>query len=445
MREKRDLYALLASSAVIQGVGLLIATIYGIVLARHLGPADYGRYGLAMSVVALALIPAQFGFPLLATREAAATGAGGETGTPRQIFGWFSVRSLSIGLVVGTALFLALEMWRPSWAVGSPLMISLCAVLVCISPLQTVLAALLRGFGANLRGQAIDLIAKPAVALLWVYGVARMGSLRIGAVMSGQVIAALFCALVALALLARLAPVGATGGARRYQPENWRPVALSLMSNALLTALNGNYPLLVAGLFVSGAPIGVFRVALSSSALLALPFAIANIAAGPLVAREYARKDWAAIARITSHTTLAGFSLTAIGFLIVLVFGRFLIPLLFGPAYVGAYAPLMILGVSQLIICGFGLSGTYLNLTGNHSIVMQAFLISVPLGLISSLIMTPIWGVNGAAGGTIVMAAAWHAYVFLLKGRFVTAPLSLAAAIRTLRRDMMHQGTDDRV
>jgi O-antigen/teichoic acid export membrane protein len=209
--------------------------------------------------------------------------------------------------------------------------------------------------------------------------------------------------------------------------------ATSLFSTSMLLAVNGNYPLLVAGLFVSAPDLGVFRVALASAALVALPTAIANIAVGPLVARLAREGDARALADTISHTTAATFLSTALGFLLLLAFGEPLITLLFGAEYVGAYRPLLILGAAQLIVSAFGIAGTYLNLTGGERLVLRAFILTVPIGLLVAVPLTWAFGIAGAATGNLCMVILWHWYVIVRNRRRIDVPLSLLAAWRHFR------------
>jgi O-antigen/teichoic acid export membrane protein len=62
-----------AGMAITQMAGMALALVVGLVLARVLGPHGLGIYSLAMSIVAVASIPTEFGLPTYLMREAAAT------------------------------------------------------------------------------------------------------------------------------------------------------------------------------------------------------------------------------------------------------------------------------------------------------------------------------------------------------------------------------------
>jgi O-antigen/teichoic acid export membrane protein len=53
-------------------VAMVASFVAGVQLARMLGVAGYGYYGLALSIVTLAGIPGELGLPKLVTREVAA-------------------------------------------------------------------------------------------------------------------------------------------------------------------------------------------------------------------------------------------------------------------------------------------------------------------------------------------------------------------------------------
>jgi O-antigen/teichoic acid export membrane protein len=204
--------------------------------------------------------------------------------------------------------------------------------------------------------------------------------------------------------------------------------------------LNGNYPLLIAGMFVGAVDLGILRVALSSAVLIALPSSVANIAVGPLVARLHHDRNVTGMADTISHTTIACFAATSAAFLIILAAGRPLLSLLFGQDFVGAYIPLLTLGAAQVIVSAFGITGTYLNLTGGERLVLRAIVWAVPLGLLTTVPLTALFGINGATIGNLCMVVIWHWYVLVRNRGAAAAPLSLFAAIRHIRFQQAQTG-----
>ena len=110
--------------------------------------------------------------------------------------------------------------------------------------------------------------------------------------------------------------------------------------------------------------------------------------------------------------------------------------------YLGSYAPLLILGISQLIVAAFGTSATFLNMTGHERVVIKAFAISVPIGMIAGFFLVRSYGMMGAAFSNIVMVSVWHLYVVQWNRVHLKAPISIAAAWMHWRRRQSHQIED---
>jgi O-antigen/teichoic acid export membrane protein len=425
-----QLHKLLAAGAVVQGAGLLLTVLIGVQLARYLGAADYGTYGLAMAVISIASVVAQFGLPLFGTREAARPNA-----NLRRLLGWLAPRSLAIALGVSLALSAILVLAAPQWLQGREGLIVLIGALVAGLALQATVVGVLRGSGRNVTGQIVDLLLRPALIVVAIFVLHRAASVTVTAAMGVQLGAVLFCLMLSLALV--LGPRPEHSPSESFHFPRWTVTSSTYMTNGLLGALNGSYPMIVAGLFISGPELGVLRVALSAAILLDLPATVANITAAPLLARQSAAGDRRGLAHTVSHTTTTCFALTLCGWLVLLLAGKSIIAAVFGTEYVGAHVPLLILGAGQLIIAAFGVSNSYLNLTAREGLVTRAFLLSVPLGIASSIVLVRLLGLNGAAMGPVVMAATWHVYVFGFRRREIDAPMSLVAAlthIRELRR-----------
>ena len=436
-----DLHRLFAASALVQGLGMVATVLLGVQLARYLGPAQYGIYGLVLAAVSILSVVAQFGLPVLAVRAAASSEAV-EAGQ-RQVLTWFLGKTLAIaGGVTATA---ALVLWQffpdKVTEVGS-VVVGLAAALILSFALLATVIGVLRGGGQNLKGQFIDTLFRPAcisAILLAIY--LALNGLSVAQALTTQVVISLLALAVAVWLMKAQLTSGGPSGKPFVQP-GWVTAALSLSASSVLIVLNGNFPMIIAGLYVSPTDLGILRVALSSVMLLALPASIANIAVGPVMAKLASAGDAAGLERTIADTTLLTFVATLISFIGFALIGRPLISILFGVEYLGSYAPLLILGISQLIVAAFGTSATFLNMTGHERVVIKAFAISVPIGMIAGFFLVRSYGMMGAAFSNIVMVSVWHLYVVQWNRVHLKAPISIAAAWMHWRRRQSHQIED---
>jgi O-antigen/teichoic acid export membrane protein len=422
---------LFAGSALVQVLGMALTLALGVQLARYLGPASYGIYGLIMGALSLLLVFAQCAMPLLAIRNvpAALQPGGSDLGS---VWRWHMVRPLLAACVIFPVAAMLSVLVASYRDIATDVLVVAACVGIALT-LLPVAASLLRGLGKNLLGQTIELVVKPGLmatllALLYLRGDRLTVELALGI----QLLVTCLCLFWAIAAYFQARP-RSLSDAPPYRPKSWIATSAALSGHILFAAINGNYPILVGSLFLSPDQLGVLRVALASFGIVALPSAIAHIAVGPLVSQRLAAPGGTQLHDLLSVATLFGFVATVVGMVILVFAGEPLIAWVFGNDYRDAHLPLLLLGASQLIVTAFGVTGYFLALSSKERLVLKAFAISVPAGIVTSLILTPSLGIIGAASGTVVMPAVWHAYVYgFHKHEIGDAPLSLLSAVRHL-------------
>jgi O-antigen/teichoic acid export membrane protein len=382
-----------------------------------------------MSVVSLMAVIAQFGFPLLATRESATADA--QNFRLKSAVSWFLLRSGALSVVIAIVCALvALSLRDKHISAANIWYAAGVTVVIAWSPTIT---GLLRGLGRNLTAQVADLLLRPLLTMAALFVLYENGVLSIGFALVAQTFAVIVTMALCFTAIKDIVVRKGDGLAWPPPPE-WLRTSTAFFASAILQALNSNYPMIVAGFFVTPAELGAFRVALASVALIGLPTAAANISLTPVIANLSAKSDWIGLNRAMAHTTLATFITTLFGVCVLALVGRELITIAFGADYRSAYWPLMVLCLAQLIVSGFGVSGSFLNMTGRERLAIRAFAIAVPIGLFIAVPMTAAFGVCGAAAGNVVMVTLWHWIVLYLHRHEVSAPLSVFAAVRFLRK-----------
>ncbi|KUR78193.1 hypothetical protein AQZ49_07620 [Novosphingobium sp. FSW06-99] len=389
----------------------------GVVLARVLGPRDYGIYGLVISIVALTMNIALLGIPQLAVRELAVLSSRGQWQRVNALWHSFARATLIASLataavtIIVAAIVPAPDHGRlPGWATGAVL-----GIFLTRSSLQ---AAALRGLGALSRGQFMDLCGRPFAALaVCALCLLLHMKLDVNHALSIQLLVAAVAALVSGHWLRQVVAVGASadrmkaphGSAQplrdatldRVQTQWWR-ASLPLGLVDIMRQLDGTYGLILIGTMAVATDVGVYRVALSCIALVAMPTNIAHVVMAPGVAKLYRKGDKAALQKLLTSVSLAisALSLAMLGGLVII--GKFAVMLVFGGAYAQAWVPLVLLCAGQMLYSLFGMGPILLAMCGEERALTAIYAISLTCGILLALLLGHAFGMVGVVGGQML-------------------------------------------
>jgi len=177
----------------------------------------------------------------------------------------------------------------------------------------------------------------------------------------------------------------------------WFLSALTLGMGSGFNILKTHLSTLFLGLFVDSGQIGTFQVAVSAAAFAGVALQAVNAILAPMFASLIAQKEMEKFQKLatTSSRIVSAFNLVVA--LTFIFFGKPLLTFAFGPELVDAYPSLIILLVGQLVNSFTGSVAYILNMAGYEKDVMKVIGISTGINLILVLIITPFWGIIGAA------------------------------------------------
>lgn len=378
--------------------GLAASFLLGVVLARALGPAQFGVYGLVVAVAMLAMTIGLLGTPQLAVREFGKIQGTGEAGRLPALsrsflvaVGWassaLSLFAVAIGWLVDPA---SLNVIIPG-AVGIPLM-----------AITALAAAQLRGLGNMNRGQVMDIVARPVLALLVIIALLAMGR-RVDNVLAlwVQAGAALATAIVSLVWLARRMPD--RDATTSYTP--WLFAALPLCLVDLLRQFDGTYGSILLGWAASDTELGLYRAAISCSVVASMPVTVLHVIYAPRVAKLVHEQSVDQLQLLLNRIAATAALLVGAIALGCLLLGRPLINLVFGSDYDGSWAPLTILCFAQLAFALFGMGPILLAMGRREKALMRIYLVAIGGAVAVSAILVRPYGATGVAVGQLVSLA----------------------------------------
>ncbi|MBB6599046.1 oligosaccharide flippase family protein [Luteimonas sp. MC1825] len=391
-------------SAGLRMAGMGLGFLVGVQLARGLGAEGYGIYGVAMSVLTVLMVPAEFGMPQLLIREVGAAQVNEDWGRMHGVTRWASRAAWLSSAVISVAVL--------GWIIATDRAFEMPLTLTLLAGLSMVpLAVLGRQKGAAVlglqhivKGQLPDSVVRPAVFSLLLL-IAHLFALRLSpalAMLLGTLSAAV-AFVVVVAMYKRLLPTAVHHAAPISDSRRWWASAMPMALTEGMRSLQGNLATLVMGAMAPAAAVGVFRVAVSVSIAISLPVSLFTMIGSPLIARLHAQGDAARLQRLLGWLALgmtAGSILLALPFIIA---GGALMARVFGDEFGASTAPLLILCAGGIVYSMLGPAVVVLNMSGYERKVSRAFGISVATLII---VMVPLVHFHGAIGAAAATALA---------------------------------------
>lgn len=393
---------------------MVLAFGTGIVLTRSLGAYGYGIYSLALTTATLIGLITEFGLPVLAMREAGTARASGHWGTLKGLLRWSdrAILLLSLALIAVTYAWIV---WSGRASDSDYLATMLWAVvLLPLVGLAKLRSSVLLALDRVAAGQFAVMILRPLVFL----GVCLALPLLVGKLTpSGAMIAQVGGAAASLALVAllfrRWCPAELAAAKPQRDVRHWLAASLPMGMTEGLRLLQGQLALLLTGWLAGAAAAGIYRGADAVLQLASTVASVAATAATPMFARMIGEGDRAGIERIALLSAVAMAGGVAAIALPIALFGDWLFPALFGRDFAASPPVFAILAAGLFATYCMGLAQALANMSGQHVLTTQSFLVTAVLNLALGLALIHAHGAIGAALATALSAccgAAWCAW-----------------------------------
>lgn len=426
----RDLSTLFSASR------LLLARLTGagagfltqIVLARLLPPEDLGLFFAATSFAALAGLVLTQGYPGIMQRF---TTRYRERRRERLLAGFvWQVQVETVALTAATTLIIIAGglLW-PGFSPDHRLVAFSMALATAAAASLTIYNAAASVERRFELAQFPETLIRPIAFLPLVFVLDRIWLLSAGTVTA---LYAGLTVILAVAQYIQIAPDVPTASRVAAAPvtRRWRAEA-RLFALAMLFATSfADLAIVLASPFLGPVGLAPFGVVLKTSLLVGFAVQVAHQVALPDLAEAFERNDTARIERSLWQATAFPTVVTAIA-LTAAMFGgdRFL--LLFGPEYVTANGPLLILLVAQLLRAAAGPSQSLLMLKGDQATNATVCVVCTVILLLANAALVPIFDIYGAAVAVLLTVTVWFgasAHVLIRRGVRVDLPFLMGGA-----------------
>jgi len=275
-------------SVLLRGSNAILQVLVSVILARLLGPEEFGGYTLVIITAGLIGLLSQFGMP----------GA-----IVRQISVHFDVKDYARckGLVLSSfriitifsACLILVTMIVNHFLAVSTINFFYVVVLVLPFSLLILLGSTARGFGMVILGQIPDSIIKPILILIGL-GLTFLATdrLRVADVVAINLVTTTIALMVLCAVLAKRLPRDLLHAEAECSYRSWVTTSLPFLMLALVQYLNNQIDIIMLGTMTNSGEVGVYRVGLILNEAVNLPLAAVGIVLAPNIARLFSKQEF---------------------------------------------------------------------------------------------------------------------------------------------------------
>lgn len=380
-----------------------------LLLARLLGVESYGRFAFAMSVVAIAVVPAMFGFDRLLIREVAAAQAASAWDSMKGLLVRATQVTVLASLVIVCVLVLVASRFRAPDA-EMAVAFGFAAALVPVIAFVRLQQAALQGLGHVPVGLAAESLIQPLMLAALLLALVAGGPLQPGSTTAFALqLCASGTALVAASLfLRRRLPTPVAAALVRFRDREWLAAGAVFMWLIGMSAVLVNVDTLLVGALLGPAEAGAYRVASQLAMIVGFPLAAVSIAMAPTIAALYSQRRHEELALRVQHAARVILAAAATGALCAALVGRPLLAAL-GPGFDRAYPATLILIAAYLFHAAMATSTYMLFMTAHERLAAIVFTAGAATHVALGLILIPRFGIAGAAiaaGASLALVAA---------------------------------------
>ncbi len=389
------------------GSAVLLASIFGnglnylyaVLIARSLGPSTFGLYALGLTIFNVLIVLTPLGLETGVVRFVSRSLGSQDRAAARRTLMQAIVVVLGSGLTVGLILMIlskpiATAVYHQA---GLTQVLLLFGMAIPLAALATILLEGIRSYQTVRYTVLVKYVWEPCGKFLFAACFLWAGYALVGVV--GALIVTLVISVMILMNGAQAVAGVGPRDVRSVTLDGSKAILAFCLPLTLSNALGAIAPrsdVLILGYWVNATELGVYSAAGQTAAVLALFLGSFNALGAPMIGEIAATRDLARLRQV--YRAMARWTLvcTAPVFVLLVIFGQDILAL-FGSAFAGGAACLIILAFGHLVYSVSGLSATILLMFGHSRMVMWNTFVLAVLLVGSNWLCIPRWGILGAA------------------------------------------------
>ncbi len=381
--------------------------ILSIVLARTLGPSEYGIYTFAITVTLILSIVSLLGTEYLAIREVAHYVAKKKWATLNGLIKFCRQYVITASLIV--SILSGIIAWLFALNTQKYAIIIACSLLpfVCFIRLHE---CLLRGLQHVVIALITNRILRPLLFIVFLVSFYLLGYRPISAssAMIAQLFVCIIVMMIAFLLFRNRVPTETLNSVYEYERNRWINSMKSFFFIGILWTVTNNVNVIMLNLLASPTDIGLYNVSKRGSELVCLGLLASNVAFGPMVSYLYAENNMKKLQKLLQLSATLTLVFGVIVALVLIIYNEEFLSWIFGIQFVPAAQALTILSFGQLLSIATGPVENVLNMTGFEKDTLHIAIAALCLNIILDLFLIPRWGLNGVAVATAITLVLWN-------------------------------------
>jgi O-antigen/teichoic acid export membrane protein len=396
----------LAKGGGILTVGKIVAYanrfVIAFLLARLLGPDDYGLYSLALTISAIVSTISLFGLDDAIMRYVAIYHGQGDDA---RLWG---VIQFCLGVVLVLSVVLGVGLYFTAEAISirifnAPDLVPLIELVSFIIPFLS-LSEMLMYASQGFKKMHYSVIAEQFIQLpLRVVVILILMFLRLDAFLAlltfgvTDLIASVFLFFFInkeFSLLRSLKDA-------RWEVGEISKFAFPFWISDLLNTMRNHVQTLFLGSLSTITSVGIFTIIDRVNLVSKMAYRSISTSTKPVIAELQAKEDWAQVGYLYKVSSRWGITLNLPVFLILVIFPNDLLSL-FGASYQAGATALIFLAFSELVNTGTGLGGVIIDMTGQNRIKLFNSIFQVILSISANVILIRAYGLLGAAIASLI-------------------------------------------
>jgi O-antigen/teichoic acid export membrane protein len=185
-------------------------------------------------------------------------------------------------------------------------------------------------------------------------------------------------------------------------------ISLPMLMTRTMYFVIGQTGVIMLGMFRSEAEVGYYAIAVKLATLTAFILQAINSMVGPKFSELFHSGRMDELFHVARKSAKLIFWTTSPVLLGFVVFGKPVLNIAFGSAFGVAYPALVLLVIGQFVNSISGATGLFMNMTGNQTIFRNIVFIAAATNIGLNLLLTPEYGIYGAAVAAMVSLIAWN-------------------------------------